>query len=308
MNCDTSMPSHQHSQPRPQAPSVGLSQSSSTKRMSCSAISMPIARERFEIELLQVLRRRLQDHLKLVIVLQPVRVLAIAPVLRPARGLHIGGVPGLRPERAQRGGGMEGAGADFHVIGLQDDAALLGPEILQRQDQPLERLRGSSEGSATGGMIGKVGKFEAADPKDASQPGQRGQCRPVIKPRHDEGLGERRERAGCGVQDQPRQERSGARDPFTPATSSGWASSPRGCTGRSATAAEAAPSAARMAGKSVGAMDHREPTAGREQREGSPIQAGAARRACLAVENMGAGARRVGRGAQRRRRRRTADW
>ena len=84
-------------------------------------------------------RRRLQDHLELVVVLQPVGVLAVAAVLRPARGLHIGGVPGLRPERAQRGRGMEGAGADLHVVGLQDDAALIRPIALQRQDQALER-------------------------------------------------------------------------------------------------------------------------------------------------------------------------
>ena len=34
---------------------------------------------------------------------------------------------------------MEGAGADLHVVGLQDDAALVGPEPLKRQDQALER-------------------------------------------------------------------------------------------------------------------------------------------------------------------------
>jgi hypothetical protein len=33
---------------------------------------------------------------------------------------------------------MEGAGADFHVVGLQDHAALLRPEALQRQDDILE--------------------------------------------------------------------------------------------------------------------------------------------------------------------------
>ena len=86
-------------------------------------------------------RRRLQDHLELVVVLQPVRVLAVAPVLGPARGLHIGGVPGLRPERAQRRRRVEGAGAHLHVVGLQDHAALLGPEALQRQDQVLERRK-----------------------------------------------------------------------------------------------------------------------------------------------------------------------
>jgi hypothetical protein len=43
--------------------------------------------EAFEIEILNVGRVRLQDDLVLVIVLQPVGVLAIAAILRPARGL-----------------------------------------------------------------------------------------------------------------------------------------------------------------------------------------------------------------------------
>src|SRR5690606_4191609 len=41
------------------------------------------ARERTEIELLEVMRRRLDDDLELVIVLQPVRILAITTVGRP---------------------------------------------------------------------------------------------------------------------------------------------------------------------------------------------------------------------------------
>src|SRR6185295_2893163 len=57
--------------------------------------------ERLQIKLLNVSRRRLQDRLELVIVLQPVRVLAVATVLRTARGLHVSGLPRLRPERAQ---------------------------------------------------------------------------------------------------------------------------------------------------------------------------------------------------------------
>ena len=131
MNCVTSMPSHHTSQPRPQAPSVGLSQSSSTKRMSCSIGSMPMRAEALQVEILEVRRRRLHDHLELVVVLQPVGVLAVAAILGPARGLHVGGVPGLGAERAQGGGRMEGAGAHLHVVGLQDDAALLAPELLQ---------------------------------------------------------------------------------------------------------------------------------------------------------------------------------
>jgi hypothetical protein len=33
---------------------------------------------------------------------------------------------------------MERAGADLDIVGLQDHAALFGPEALQRQDQGLE--------------------------------------------------------------------------------------------------------------------------------------------------------------------------
>ena len=41
---------------------------------------------------------------------------------------------------------MEGAGADLHVVGLQDHAALVGPIALQRQDQALERPLGTHVG------------------------------------------------------------------------------------------------------------------------------------------------------------------
>ena len=101
-------------------------------------------RQAAEIEILDVRRRRLQDHLELVVVLQPVGVLAVAAVGRPARRLDIGGVPGLGPERAQGGRRVEGAGAHLHVVGLQDHAALLRPIALQAQDQVLEAAAGAS--------------------------------------------------------------------------------------------------------------------------------------------------------------------
>ena len=111
MNCVTSMPSHHTSQPSPQAPSVGLSQSSSTKRMSCTLGSMPMRVEALQIEIQEVGRRRLHDHLELIVVLQPVGVLAVTAILGPARGLHVGGVPRLWSERAQGRRRMEGARA-----------------------------------------------------------------------------------------------------------------------------------------------------------------------------------------------------
>ena len=98
--------------------------------------------EALQIEVLDVGRRRLQDHLELVIVLEAVRVLAVAAVLRAPRRLDVGGAPGLRPQRAQSGRRVEGRRPHLHVVRLEDDAALIGPEALKLQDQVLEGGRG----------------------------------------------------------------------------------------------------------------------------------------------------------------------
>src|SRR5579862_3473396 len=96
--------------------------------------------EAFEIERLAIGRRRLQDDLELVIVLQPVGILAITPVGRPARGLHISGAPGIGPERAQGRRRMKGPRPHLDIIGLENHATLIGPEFLQRKDERLEAI------------------------------------------------------------------------------------------------------------------------------------------------------------------------
>ena len=50
---------------------------------------------------------------------------------------------------------MEGAGADFHVVGLQDDAAEVRPVALQRQDEPLERAFGRMWGGGMSSFMGR---------------------------------------------------------------------------------------------------------------------------------------------------------
>ncbi len=94
--------------------------------------------ERAQVQLQDVVRRGLEHHLILVVVLQAVRVLSVAAVLGPAAGLHVGGLPGLRPQRAQEGRGVRGARPHFHVVGLQERAALGVPVRLQLQDDLLE--------------------------------------------------------------------------------------------------------------------------------------------------------------------------
>ena len=116
-------------------------------------------RQRAQVQFLEVGRRRLHDHLELVVVLHPVRVLAVAPILRAARGLHIGCVPGLRAQRAQGRGGMERARAHFHVVGLQDEAALAGPIVLQGQDQFLKTLRLGGSGHRNPLSFLHLGRF-----------------------------------------------------------------------------------------------------------------------------------------------------
>ena len=121
------MPFSHTSQPRPHAPSVGFSQSSSTKRTSFLLEIEAERLERAEVEIEDVRRRRLQHDLVLVVVLQPVGILAVAAVLRAARRLHVRGAPRLRAERAQERRRVRRAGADLHVVGLQQRAALARP-------------------------------------------------------------------------------------------------------------------------------------------------------------------------------------
>ena len=52
--------------------------------------------QRIEIEILDVCRRGFQDDLVLVVLVDPVRIVAIAAVGWPSAGLHIGGAPWLR--------------------------------------------------------------------------------------------------------------------------------------------------------------------------------------------------------------------
>src|SRR5947207_1917639 len=69
---------------------------------------------------------------------QAIRIFAVAPVFRAARWLHVRGAPRFRTERAQKRRGVRCTGADFHVVGLQERAALAAPVVLQRQNELLK--------------------------------------------------------------------------------------------------------------------------------------------------------------------------
>ncbi len=94
--------------------------------------------EAFHIKLADVRRRWFKDHLKLVIMLQSIGVFAIAAIVGSARGLDIGGFPRFLSERAQSGSGVEGSGAHFDIVGLEQHTAFLAPKFLQSEDHILE--------------------------------------------------------------------------------------------------------------------------------------------------------------------------
>ena len=98
----------------------------------------PQPRKAFKIDILTIDRRRFDDNLKLIIVLQAIGILAVPPVTRTAAGLHIGGAPRLRPQCPERGRRVKGARAHLDIIRLQKGTALFGPESLERQDHLLE--------------------------------------------------------------------------------------------------------------------------------------------------------------------------
>src|SRR5574341_2565024 len=74
--------------------------------------------ERPEIELLHVWRIRFQNYLELVVLIEPVRVLAVAAVGGAPGRLHVGHVPRLGTEHPQVGRGVHGPGADLEVVTL----------------------------------------------------------------------------------------------------------------------------------------------------------------------------------------------
>src|SRR5215831_12703025 len=94
--------------------------------------------ERREVAVEDILGRRLQDYLVLEVVLEAVRVLAIAAVERPDHRFDVGRPPRLRAEAAQERRGVHRARRELGVVRLHDHAALGRPVPLERADHLLE--------------------------------------------------------------------------------------------------------------------------------------------------------------------------
>src|ERR1019366_9498986 len=98
--------------------------------------------KRLDVEFLHVDRRWLEDELELGVLEEAVGVLAVAAVGGTARGLRVADFVRLGAKHAEKGFRRHGAGADFDVVRLLQNAAALRPETLQTEEQVLEGERG----------------------------------------------------------------------------------------------------------------------------------------------------------------------
>ena len=91
-----------------------------------------------DVEVLDPGRGGLEDHLHLQVFVEAERILAIAPVGGAPGRLHVGHVPGPGSQGPEEGERIHGAGALLQIIGLADEAAAIGPEALQSEDELLD--------------------------------------------------------------------------------------------------------------------------------------------------------------------------
>ena len=73
--------------------------------------------------------------------LQAIRVIAVAAVRRTARGLHLSDFVRIRPQHTQKRFGGHGARPHFDIIGLLNNRAALRKESLELEDELLESRR-----------------------------------------------------------------------------------------------------------------------------------------------------------------------
>src|SRR5258708_33890249 len=84
---------------------------------------------RIQVELLDVLRSGLEDHLELMVLEKPVRVFAETAIGRPPRRVHVGGVPGLGAKGSQKRRRVHRPRANFDIVRLQNATTLSRPAL-----------------------------------------------------------------------------------------------------------------------------------------------------------------------------------
>ena len=107
---------------------------------------------------------------------EAVGIVAVAAIGGAAAGLHVGDAIGFGPEHAQESFRAHGAGADFDIVGLLNDAAALGPVFFQLEDDRLEtnpssiRLPGRAPSSVCARYAARsAGPGSGAGPRTSSR-------------------------------------------------------------------------------------------------------------------------------------------
>src|ERR1700730_9481266 len=95
--------------------------------------------EALEVNVLDINRRRFEDDLKLQVLVQPVGILAAAPVGERTARLRVRDAIRGRSEHAKESFGVHGPCPDFHIIRLLQYATLPRPKLRQFQNQILKR-------------------------------------------------------------------------------------------------------------------------------------------------------------------------
>jgi hypothetical protein len=89
----------------------------------------PACLEALQVELLHFVRRGLEDHLKLLVLEQAIRVLAEPSIGRPSRRLTYATLQGSGPSTRRKRFGMHGTCTHLDVERLLEKAASRGPEL-----------------------------------------------------------------------------------------------------------------------------------------------------------------------------------
>jgi len=97
-----------------------------------------------QVQRLNIVGRRFQDDLILIVVLHAIWIFAIPSVRRTPARLRIGGPPGLRTKGPEKRARVKSSCAHLQIIGLINDAALLSPIVMQCEDEILEGHEESS--------------------------------------------------------------------------------------------------------------------------------------------------------------------
>ena len=94
--------------------------------------------QRLQIDFLNIIGRRFHDDLKLMVLVQTVRIIAVTSVIRTAGRFHIRHIPRLRPDGSEKRRRIHRPRPFLYIIRLLQYAAPRRPELLERQNNLLK--------------------------------------------------------------------------------------------------------------------------------------------------------------------------